>query len=524
MSEFNAENMEENIVSPDTTEAISASNEPSETTEEAATEEPVTEEEPTEEASSPEEPVSEPDAMPAPEEEPKKTEEEEPTPVPKKKGRFLGVIKFVITVISILSVFSLVAWLLVFIYAQNDSDGKIGVSNDVIADETPLPTKDSSPVILLPPDKTNFLILGVDESGVSANIGIAVTYDYLNQEVSLVSIPCDTKITISQTDVTALKDKGRAVPSDGVMKIKELHSYAGKVEGHIYYKKYIEALLGMKVDYYLKIDAAALEKIIDGVGGVQMEVRSEGYYYNGVEVEGGFQLLNGKKAAGVLGFHDYSENGDLEAIAVCQKFMKEFFNQTLGNKYITDNMSEHLNSLIGFVQTDFSSDKVLLYTDAVKKIKPVNIKFYTLPGDILHDYGRDDRNWFYIYNPAETLKLMTEILGLTPPSPEPTTSATRRPSATAKPATTDIRQIKIQILNGGYTTGKAAEVRDTLRAAGFTVTSVGDEKGEKKNETRILTRYKMDTDELEDFFKNAVVEVNADLRDYDIIIIIGTGE
>ena len=54
------------------------------------------------------------------------------------------------------------------------------------------------------------------------------------------------------------------------VKINEVHAYAGKEKANEYSVKEVERLLGIDIDYYVKVNIEAFRKIVDQIGGVEL--------------------------------------------------------------------------------------------------------------------------------------------------------------------------------------------------------------------------------------------------------------
>ena len=91
--------------------------------------------------------------------------------------------------------------------------------------------------------------------------------------------------------------------------------------------------------------------------------------------------------------------------------------------------------------------------------------------------------------------------------------------------TSGSKNASIQVLNGGYTNGKAADVQDMLVANGYTVDNIGSYEGEKHEETRIYVNSDGLGEDLVEYFNSAkVIKNSSTTGDYDIVIVVGTGE
>lgn len=164
-------------------------------------------------------------------------------------------------------------------------------------------------------DNTSILVLGVDsldstngENSRSDTI-MVLNYNKPKNQVSLLSIPRDTKTAI----------EGRKYQE------KINHSYAyGGVELTL---KTVNNLLGTDIRDYVVVDYNLVEKMIDVLGGVEVDVPQEMKYEDPtanpplyIDLQPGLQVLNGNKSMQFLRFRGYP-TADLGRISAQQAFM-----------------------------------------------------------------------------------------------------------------------------------------------------------------------------------------------------------
>ncbi len=444
------------------------------------------------------------------------------------------IIKFSTVFLGIIAVFSI--FLTVYFVSGLGRGAEVEVAqklplfvdenNDGVNDinyRTPPPNEDLG--FLKPPLRTNVLILGVDNIGGLSDVNLVASFNSSTKEIDFISLPRDSKITISKDEVNAIKELGRYCPSSGTMKLTELYSYAGKAKGHEFQKRYIQSLLGISIDYYAVIDLDAFKNIVKAVGGIYMDIPAGGLHYNDPEqklkisVPGGRVLLDGDMAEGVVRFRNTYANGDLQRIEVQKKFMKEFFSQVLKKESIMNNLTSLISTFINYVSTDFPITDIPKYLSSISQLDSEKMTFYTMPGEGVNL----PEGSYFIVDAKETKKLVNDIFYSDPPEEEVTPSQT--PSA---PLPSNSKGLKIQVLNGGDTNGMAATVRDKLKTAGFNITKADNYSGKKVDETRIVVSREGMGEDLVKHFKNAVIEVDPDVGDggltCDILIIVGKSE
>lgn len=212
----------------------------------------------------------------------------------------------------------------------------------------------------------NILVLGVDERADDkgrSDTMFVVTIDINSQEVSLLSVPRDTRVKI---------------PGFGWDKIN--HAYA---EGGVKLSRQAaEDLLGIPIDYHAVVNFAGFYKIVDAVGGVNINVEKRMYYedpYDNlvIDFKPGMQRMDGKTAIKYVRYR--GEDGDLGRIERQQKFIKAMM-QEVATPAVLTRIPAIVKEVNSMLKTDMSQGEMLnlakLVNDAYKK----GIKTDTVPG------------------------------------------------------------------------------------------------------------------------------------------------
>jgi len=217
------------------------------------------------------------------------------------------------------------------------------------------------------PKKVNILVLGVDER--SDDVGrsdtiFVVTVDASTKDVSLLSIPRDTRVRI---------------PGYGWDKIN--HAYA--LGGHKLSQRAVEDLLAIPIDYYAIINFAGFHKIVDAVGGVSINVEKRMYYedpYDNllIDFKPGLQKMDGKTAIKYVRYRD--EDGDIGRIERQQKFIKTMF-QELASPFILPRIPGIIREVDSALHTDMSTAEMLSIAKLLNDAAKSGLKAETVPGD-----------------------------------------------------------------------------------------------------------------------------------------------
>jgi len=364
-----------------------------------------------------------------------------------------------------------------------------------------------------PPLLTTFLIAGIDDN-LLTDVLIVGCFNARTEVFDLISIPRDTFTTLSEGDIKILAEAGRKVPAGGAMKMNAVYAHAGKDLGIYYLESQAEKITGIKIDYYMLVDLAGFRNVVDAVDGIYMDVRPQGLYYHDpeqdllIDIKGGYQLLDGEAAEGLIRYREDYARADIDRIDVQHAFMKEFFVQVLNKETLIKNAYDIVTTLLNYTRTNFKARDIPKYLRFVKDFNAESINFYTLPGEPVYE-----NESYYMHDMDKTKELVARILADTDRDAETEVSEDA------------LKNLKIQVLNGSDKEGVAQEKAEQLRSAGFNVINVGEYTEAKHIRTRFMLKQEMELDIIESFFRNPLVEVNADIPDvFDVVIITGLSE
>ena len=222
-------------------------------------------------------------------------------------------------------------------------------------------------------DKLVFLVLGLDynwveghkptSKGARSDTIILVVMDLYNQEVRLMSIPRDLRVYYEDQ---GYYDKINA---------------AIVIGGPQLTKKIISNLLSVHIDYVFVIKQQAIKNIVDAVGGVYIDVEKDMYYEDKwgnlkIDLKKGRQLLNGDQVIGYMRFR-MDEEGDLGRIRRQNQAIIEIMNQ-LPSKINSSNILKILESVLPYIQTDLTKEKIMLLVDFMSNFS-FSYRSYKLP-------------------------------------------------------------------------------------------------------------------------------------------------
>lgn len=272
-----------------------------------------------------------------------------------------------------------------FAFKSVSYDPSLQRSSDLVSKKEAQAEDDSkSKGFLTSPVRTNFLIVGVDKEEHLTDVIMAGSFISTTGQINLISIPRDTYTTLTGQNLSDLRKINKNAPN--FMKINSIHSYAGKKEGVNILKNVVQDLLGINIDYYVKVNLNSFKEIVDMIGGVYFDVPKGGLKYSDptqnlkIDLKGGYQLLNGSDAEGLVRFRKGYARQDLQRVEVQQAFIKEFIKQALNKETLLQNLGGFAITVLKYVDSNMGVSELPKYIKVIDKINPNNINSTTAPG------------------------------------------------------------------------------------------------------------------------------------------------
>lgn len=298
------------------------------------------------------------------------------------KKKFLSTFFIVFSILLISLLFIFLGYK--FLYAKPVYDPSKQRDSSLITEkEIQQQIEQTSNGVFTPPIRTNILISGVDKAESLTDVLMVASFISTTGEINLISIPRDTYISYSGGDLKNIRNINRNIPR--YMKANSIYAYT-KNSGMEGVKTTIESMLGIKIDYYVKVDLDAFKSIVDAVGGIYFDVPKGGLKYSDptqnlyINLKEGRQLLDGEAAEGLVRFRKGYARQDLQRVEVQQQFIKEFISQVLSKETLMNNLGEITLNIIKYVETDFSVSDFPKYLNSIPNINPEKMKTITLPG------------------------------------------------------------------------------------------------------------------------------------------------
>lgn len=224
-------------------------------------------------------------------------------------------------------------------------------------------------------DELTFLLLGIDTKDISkddkqrSDTMMLCKMDKSTGGISVLSIPRDTKVYI----------RGRKNED----KINHAHAYGGPDLS----MKAVKDLLGIDLDYYVRVDYKIVEEYVKLIGGVEVYVPQDMDYEDlvadpplRIHLKEGKQVLDGDKALQFLRFRKGYKNADLGRIEAQQQFIQATIKQSLKPKNIVK-LPQMVKTYYKYVDTNIPLDIIMSFAMKAKDINTENMQMATLPGE-----------------------------------------------------------------------------------------------------------------------------------------------
>lgn len=221
--------------------------------------------------------------------------------------------------------------------------------------------------------RVNILILGTDNRGnelARSDSIMLVTANVDTHQAAVISIPRDTRVDLPGVGLTKINHANALGEARGGV-------HAGTLES----VRAVSNLLGVPINYYLKIDFQGFEKAIDAVGGIDVYLPNPvNDHLRGIRLPAGKSHLSGDQALRLSRARYGLANGDFDR--QCNQFylILALANQMLSLSNISK-LPENINMVYqDLVDTNMSAAAMAAMGLNFKGITKDQIKHYQLPG------------------------------------------------------------------------------------------------------------------------------------------------
>ena len=226
---------------------------------------------------------------------------------------------------------------------------------------------------------------------------LLLRFDPNAEKLTILSIPRDTRVSLDE---------------HGTQKINIANEYGGPALA----TEAVSSLLdGVKIDKYVRLNIQGVEKLIDALGGITVNVPKDMKYTDYsqhlyIDLKKGKQHLDGDKATQFLRFR-YDAYGDISRIQRQQMLMRSVVEQTLKPATIVK-VPQILSVIQSHLDTDLTIKELMALGNFASKTERSKVQMFMLPGDFSGDGRRGVSYW--LPNDRKIEDIMTQHFEVVP--------------------------------------------------------------------------------------------------------------
>ncbi len=311
------------------------------------------------------------------------------------------------------------------------------------------------------------LLFGTDSADKSQHTDTLMVslFDPLENKASLLSLPRDTRIHLPGYLFTRVNE----IFGYHLRKKKSRQESATRVKEGVEYVLSSEDR-HVRIPFYLNVDYAGFQKLVDLLGGVWVEVDTPMNYDDNagnlhIHFQPGRYLVNGADALRYVRFR--GQTGDKGRIFRQQEFIRNMAKR-LANPMVVLKFPRLIEAIYSSVDTNLSFWDFLYFVDAVRHVRFGDLGFYILPGQPRGPYWQIKR---------ETADRLVGRLFFSEISNE----------GFLEPVVPLEGQVTVNVWNASGKKGTAYEITMFLRKSGFDVSEWGTYAAEQIS-TRVIDR------------------------------------
>lgn len=265
-----------------------------------------------------------------------------------------------------------------------------------------------------------------------------------NNTLNILNIPRDTKVRLA---------------NHGVEKINYLNS----TYGPLFTKRSLEKLLRIPIDHYVIVNLHGVNRIIDELGGIVIDVPQRMYYDDHaamlhINLFRGKQLLNGEQAIGFVRFR-HDSLGDISRIQRQQQFIRAVFKKLLDPMTFTK-LPEVISIYKKTILTDLSPQDIIKIANFVRNVPQEKQNIVILPGE----FGQYNQISYWVPNLKEINRIVKDFF-----------FTGREYDKYSKQKRIDPHSIKVSIINASHKDRfLGSKLLNLLREYGYTVLLLPD--------------------------------------------------
>lgn len=298
---------------------------------------------------------------------------------------------------------------------------------------------------------------------------LLLRFDPKREKLSVLSIPRDTRVYLE---------------GYGVEKINRANEYGGPA---LTAAATSELLGGINIDRYVRVNVQGVEKLIDALGGVTVNVPKDMKYNDFsqhlyVDLKKGVQHLDGDKALQFLRFR-YDNLGDIGRVQRQQMLMRSAVEQTLKPATVV-RIPKILSVIQSHLDTNLTVRELMALSNFASKIDRSQVKMTMLPGDF---NSGDEPISYWLPDYDAINKLMSKHFNR-PQSLEQYAIASSQYSALEGQSSVQSPRLRISVQDSTGDQQVLQSALDTLREAGYRRVTASKNWQDPLSTTRIIAQ------------------------------------
>lgn len=249
-------------------------------------------------------------------------------------------------------------------------------------------------------ERYTFLICGIDDAAENTDAIVLFSYDTVNNDASFVQIPRDTYLR-ADCGVDKINSVYPTLRSRGADEKSAMNVVADE----------ISRAIGIRIDGYICYTVGALARLIDAIGGVEIDIPSDMTFAdvdgkNAMNLSAGRHLLDGRSAVRFIRYRKGYALGDLGRVDAQKFFLSAFVNR------LKHSVNLRVVSKAAFASDDgmITNIKIMdILGIALKirgRIESANVRYASIPGEARPS---GDGRWYYLVNKKATKEMIDTL-------------------------------------------------------------------------------------------------------------------
>ena len=228
---------------------------------------------------------------------------------------------------------------------------------------------------------TRFLVMGCDRAARLTDSIFVVTLNETQAKASILQIPRDTYANYTDRDYRKLNGAMQVLGEQGV-------------------KEALGKALGVRLDYFVVLDLDCLSRVVDVIGGVDVEIPQDMTYTDpaqdlNIDLDQGAAHLDGKHAEEFVRYRSGYANADLGRLDAQKLFLRAFAKKC---QSLTAGQFFQLTcSVLTDLRTNIGLPQAIRVASVLLKCNTDNLPMQTLAGEAAQ--GKSGA-WYYCVNRA----------------------------------------------------------------------------------------------------------------------------